>query len=343
MTERFGAEYLFQTTGRLPRQGLTIPTIRWMRDHEPELFGRTAMWHLPHSYLTKRMCGRSVVDHSLAAGTIGYDENTLAWSDAICDWAGCSPRSLPEIDWGGQLAGKLTAHAAVEFGILPGIPVVIGGQDQKVAAFAAGIEPGTATLSLGTAAALSVTTSDRRVDPNRRIPVSPFVREGTWVLEGVIPSAGASIEWFARLLSTLGDATISPEGIFTLASQAPVGARDVRFIPNLAGPGTAGDPEKAGRIEGIRIGTSAADLSRALLEGVAVNIQDNVRAIGDLGTSIERLMLFGGGARSDLWCQIIGDYCRLPVVVSGEKETAAKGAAFLAIDYLRRHGNDVDG
>ena len=95
MANHFGQDALFHTTGRLPRRGLTIPTIRWIRDHEPEVFDRTVMWHLPHSYLTSQMCGRSVVDHSLAAGTIGYDEDALSWSESICEWAGIDPGHLP--------------------------------------------------------------------------------------------------------------------------------------------------------------------------------------------------------------------------------------------------------
>lgn len=326
-----GPEAIYRTTGRRAHPALTLPKIAWMRRHEPDVARRVARWELPHSYLSLHLAGTSAVDRSLAAGTLGYDLHGLDWSVDLCQWAGISLDALPNIMDSGSSVGGLTGVAAARTGLPAGTPVFVGGQDQKVAAFAAGLSESTGTVSLGTAAAISARVDRPVLDPRMGIPLSPFVLPGQWVLEGVVAAAGASVEWLARALSVDRRRPITSRKIFALAESSPAGASGVRFTPGLSDSNLEpGDTATGGTFTGISLSTTAADLSRAVLEGVGDAIAARVHEIGDLGVPIRALRVFGGGARSELWCSIIEQQTGVPVELFEQAEAAALGASMLA-------------
>ncbi|MFM9106997.1 MAG: FGGY-family carbohydrate kinase [Chloroflexota bacterium] len=321
-----------ETTGRRTHPANSLPKIMWLRRHEPGVFSAARGWLTPGAYLARCMTGVPVSDHTLAAGTLAYSVPSLSWSGELLAMAGLAPDQMPELAWAGTTIGALTGEAAEALGIPAGIPVVLGGQDQKCAAWYAGLAPGAITVSLGTASAISGLVGQMPADPEFPVPVSPYLFPGSFVLEAVTPAAGASIEWLARILSAGSGKTFRAADAARIAGQAPPGANGVRFSPHLAGTGTPDwDAAATGGFTGIRLGTSAADLARAVLEGVADDIAGNVALLRDLGVAVDGIHCFGGGARSGLWISLIEAACRRTVSVSVEPETAALGAAQLAL------------
>jgi xylulokinase len=239
-----------------------LPKLLWLRRHETELFNRAEKFLFAHDYLVYRMCGAQVTDYSLASGSLLLDIHSLAWNEELLAAFDISALRLPDLAWAGTVAGELSDDCAQLLGCQGGIPIVVGGQDQKCAALGAAIRPGVAAVSLGTAAAISCLTEKPVLDPQRRIPAFPFVVQGFWVLEGVVGAAGAALRW-AR------DAFFPSEDYPALdewAGRARLGASGVHFYPHLAGATSPiWDAGVRGAFTGLSLATGKAEIVRSIL------------------------------------------------------------------------------
>ena len=71
------------------------------------------------------------------------------------------------------------------------------------------------------------------------------------------------------------------------------------------------------------------DFALAVMEAIAFQTRIILEAM-DAGTDVHTLILFGGGAKSPLWCQIIADVTRMRIRVPETAEAAGAGAAVMA-------------
>jgi xylulokinase len=325
--ERYPAETVFAITGKRAAPAYVLPKLLWLRSNRPEVWRQARRVLLGHDYLVYRLCGRCVTDHSLAGGTLLYDLRVSDWCAELLNAFDIPPGILPELCWSGTPVGTLCPEVAAELGLRQDTVVVVGGQDQKCAALGAGIEDGTATVSLGTAAAITRVMDQPRTDPHMRVPTFSFVQPGRWVLEGVIGTAAGSLRWFRDVL---GGGT-SYDQLVEEAGRVTPGADGVVFYPHLSGAGSPHWHNAArGTFHGMSLATTRAHLTRALLEGVAFQIRENLAITQELAGPVRQAIVFGGGAKSDLWRQIIGDVANLSVAWTPHVETASLGAAMLA-------------
>ncbi len=324
---RYPAKMLFAMTGKRAAPFYVLPKLLWLRRHQPRLFDRARMFLMGHDYIVYRLSGRYVTDHSMAGGTLLYDLARLGWSEELLEAFDIPVEKLPEIRWAGTPLGPILPTVARELGLSEETVVVVGGQDQKVAALGAGIREGVATVSLGTATAISVITEKPAIDEQMRIPAFTFVIPQRWDLEGVIGTGGGSLRWYRETFFPGEDYST----LDALAEQAPPGANGVFFYPHLTGAGSPHWQEAArAGFQGISLSTTRADMTRSVLEGVAFQIQENIEALEDIAGPIAELVLFGGGAKSALWWGIIADVTRKVVVRAKTVETANLGACILA-------------
>lgn len=318
---RVGEERLFALTGKRPSAAYVLPKLLWLRRNEPDRFRQADCFLTAHDFLLYRLCGEKLTDFSLAGGSLLFDLQRLEWSAELLDAFDLDPARLPRAVWAGTPAGDLGRQAAEELGLPAELPVVVGGQDQKVAALGAGLRPGWAAISLGTAAAVSCLAERPVFDPQRRIPLFPFVAPGLWDLEGVIGTAGAALRWARDNLFP----GLSYPQIETLARQSPPGGNGVRFYPHLAGAASPlWQPAAAGAFSGLTLASGRADLARSLYEGVAYQIRANLEVMAQLSPP-QALILFGGGSRSPLWREIIAAVCGLPAAAAAAAAQAAGG------------------
>jgi xylulokinase len=205
--------------------------------------------------------------------------------------------------------------------------VAVGGQDQKCAALGANIRPGVATVSLGTASAISCLVDHPLLDVERRIPTFPFVVPGYWDLEGVVGTAGGAFRWLRETLFPELDYTALDDA----AAESPTGANGVCFYPHLSG---AGSPywraDVWGAFLGLTLATGPGDIARSVLEGVAFQVRANLEAMADIGIEVDQVVLFGGGAQSQRWSQMICDITAKPTTVTDMVDVANWGACVLA-------------
>jgi xylulokinase len=327
ITRRFSAEHLFRVTGKRVAPFYVLPKLLWIRDHQPEVWRRARRVLMGHDYLVYRLCAEQLTDHSMAGGTLLYDLHGLDWSQELLDAFGIPRHLLPPLRWSGTPAGTLLPSVAGELGLSPDVVVAVGGQDQKCAALGAGIADGAATVSLGTASAIEQVLDQPATDPAMRIPTFPFVRPGRWVLEGVVGTAAGSLRWYRDTM-----APGVPYGVLDdEAAAAAPGSGGVLFYPHLGGAGSPHWLSAArGAFHGLSLATTRGHLTRAVLEGVAYQVRSNLAVTEQIGGPVDRVILFGGGARSGLWREIIGDVLGRPVAWTPTAETAGLGAAMLA-------------
>jgi xylulokinase len=313
-------------TGNPAFPGFTAPKLMWVRKHEPEIFARTRTVLLPKAWIRLRLTGERIEEMSDASGTLWLDVGRRDWSDEALAATGLSRDHMPSLVEGSAPAGRLLPELAARWK-MQAAPVLAGGAGDN-AAGAVGLgatAPGSAFVSLGTSGVLWATTD--RFRPNADAAVHAFCHAlpGLWHQMGVTLSAAASLSWWSGIAGR-DEATLLAE-----LESAPVGDVPV-FLPYLSGERT---PHNDGHVRGsfaaLSHDTTRADMTRAVLEGVAFSMRDCLSALEAAGTRITDADVIGGGSRSRTWIGIIASVLDLPLHRLADGETGgAFGAARLA-------------
>lgn len=309
-----------------------LPKVMWLQRHEPDVMRRCRWLMGTMDYVLFRLTGRVATDHTVAGGTMLYNNALRDWDNDIVQMIGLDHEILPEILNAGSPAGPLSPHIASACGLPDGIPVAVGAQDQKCAALAAGLSQDTTTISLGTAAAIESLQSSASTTAAENIATFSYLFDQTWVAEGVVPTAGAAVRWFSQTAAP----TSSLTELGALAAATTPTITGPLFLPFLSRIGVVSDTERwpaepSGVFWGLTLDADPGDLFNAVLEGITfecVLLLQSMRPENSLEE--ERLRLFGGGATSPVWCQLFADATQLPVEVPATHEMAATGAALLA-------------
>lgn len=325
--ERYPPETLFRITGKRAASFYVLPKLLWLKKNRPDLWRQADKILMGHDFLLHRLSGEYLTDHSMAGGTLLYDLRRLDWNDEFLDIFQIPRRLLPEIRWAGTPVGKIRPKAAERLGVSKDVVVSIGGQDQKVAALGAGIDDGAATLSMGTATTLTRLMRAPHTDAYMRIPTFTFVQPERWELEGVVGTGAGSFRWYRDTIG--GQANY--QALDQEAGQSPPGARGVFFYPHLTGATSPHwEGQARGTFHGLSLATQRGDMTRAVLEGVAYQVRENLAVAEQIAGPVERLIVFGGGAKSSLWREIVSDVLNRPLAFTPTVEAAGLGAAMLA-------------
>jgi xylulokinase len=324
---QYSAEELFGITGKRAAPFYMLPKLLWLRQYQPAIFEETHVFLMGHDYLLYKLCGQCVTDHSMAGGTLLYDLLEANWSAELLKAFDIHRDKLPRVEWAGTPVGSILPGAAQELGLSEEVTVTVGGQDQKCAALGAGIGDDIATVSLGTATAITRLTRAPVIDPAMRIPAFAFVMPDRWVLEGVLGTGGGSLRWYRdTVCDSQSYAALDEE-----AAQVPPGSDGVFFYPHLGGATSPHwQAEARGTFRGLSLSTGRPEMTRAVLEGVAFQIRENLEVLTEITGAMDAIILFGGGAKSPLWRDIISDLTGMPVAIAGSVETATLGACILA-------------
>jgi xylulokinase len=321
---------VIEVTGSAPNASFTAAKLLWLRRNRPAAFARARTVLLPKDYLRHRLTGCLRTDVSDASATLLFDVAARAWSDELVDGLGLDRGLLPPVAESATVDGRLLAEPARELGLEPGLPVIVGGGDAPAAALAAGITaatPGVGLLTLGTSGQVLLAHPNPVIDHRGRLHSLCHVLAGQWCVMAAILSAGASLRWGQRLVSA---ERLSLDVLLAEAAELPAGADGLVFTPYLAGERTPHmDPHARGALVGLRESHRRGHLIRAILEGVAFALRDGLDALHDAGAEASVLRCTGGGARSELWCQIVASVLGRPVEVADDPGSSY-GAALLA-------------
>jgi xylulokinase len=314
-------------SGNIAMPGFTAPKLLWVREHEPEVFAKIATVLLPKDYVRLLMTGDKASDLSDSAGTLWLDVGGRCWSDEILAACGLTQAQMPALYEGTEITGTLTAEVAALWG-MPQVPVAAGGSDNAAGAVGVGVvKDGDALLSLGTSGVIFVATNGFRPNPARAVHAFCHALPGMWHQMSVHLSAASCIDWVARITGAAGAADL-----FARAEAAGPASGPEIFLPYLSGERTPhNDPEVRGAFLRLDNDTDAGRLSQAVLEGVAFALADGLDVLREAGTTVERLAVIGGGARSRYWGQVIAAAMEVELVyLQGGEVGPALGAARLA-------------
>ena len=323
LTARYGEDEIMRRCGSALTSQALGPKLAWVRQREPEVYGRTRRWYMASSFLVRRLTGAYVLDHHSASQCDPlYDLRAGRWIEEWCEET-APGLEWPELAWPAQVVGEVTRRAAEATGIPAGTPVVAGTVDAWAESAAAGASsPGDLMLMYGTTMFLVNVVGEPVSDPRLWSTAGAF--EGTSCLAGGMATSGAVTGWLSDLTGA-GYGTLTRE-----AAALPPGAEGLLMLPYFAGERSPlFDPDARGVVAGLTLRHGRGHLYRAALEATAFGVRHNLDAMREAGGDPRRLVAVGGGAR-ELWTQIVSDVTGLEQSVPRHTVGAAYGDAFLA-------------
>ena len=326
---RVGREQLIAISGNDALTGFTAPKMLWVRENEPQVYKKVKHILLPKDYIRYKLTGEYAVDRAGGSGTILFDLAKRTWSEKILKALEIPNAWLPPTFEGPEVSGTINKTAGDETSLSEGIPVVGGGGDQAAQAVGVGaVQPGIIALTLGTSGVVFATTESPLVEPEGRLHAFCHAVPERWHFMGVMLSAAGSLQWYRDTLAP----DTSFNDLVAEANSVSPGSEGLLFLPYLTGERTPHpDPEARGAWVGLTVRHTRAHLTRAVLEGVAFGIKDSFTLIQSAGLGeITQVRISGGGAKSQLWQQIMADVLGSELVTVNTAEGAAFGAALLA-------------
>ncbi|MGC4093906.1 MAG: FGGY-family carbohydrate kinase [Polyangiaceae bacterium] len=317
--------------------------ISWLREAKPELYARAHKILEPKDYLTQRLTGRftatfdSIAMHwvtdNRVPGAVRYD-------DGLLSLVGLERSQLPELCAAPDVVGKLLGEHADAFGLGRDVVVVGGAPDVHTAAIGAGTTADYAThLYVGTSSWISCHVPRKKTDIVHNMAALPSAIPGRYLLLNEQESAGACLSHLRDNLLFADDElqTRAPERVYELfdqvAARAPAGSGRLIFLPWLYGERTpVENPRLRGGFVNYSLDHERRHLIRSVLEGVAYNSRWLFGCVEKfVGRSIPELRFIGGGASSDLWCQIFANVLDRAIArVKSPRASNLRGAAMIA-------------
>ena len=322
-----GKEKLSRYTANIAFAGFTAPKLLWMRKHEPELFERIDKIMLPKDYINYRLTGVHCTDYSDASGTLLLDVEHKCWSGKMLDLCGVTEAQMPKLFESYEVAGTLKPDVAAALGLPETVKVCAGAGDNAAAAVGTGaVGNGACNISLGTSGTIFISSESFGVDHHNALHSFAHA-DGRYHLMGCMLSAASCNKWWAEDILNTDDFT---------AEQAPItddklGRNHVFFLPYLMGERSPiNDTNARGTFIGLTMDSTRADMTQAVLEGVAFAIRDSLEVARSLGLDIKQSRICGGGAKSPLWRKIMANVCGLELERIESEEGPGYGGAMLA-------------
>ena len=336
LNETVGNDKLSAWTGNIAFAGFTAPKLLWMRQNEPDLFARIAKILLPKDYLVYRLTGVHATDYSDASGTLLLDVAHKRWSSEMLDLCGVTEAQMPTLFDSWQPVGTLTAAAATALGLPTDVVVCAGAGDNAAAAIGTGtVGEGRCNISLGTSGTVFISSEQFRVDPHNALHAFAHA-DGGFHLMGCMLSAASCNKWWMEDILHDGDYAAAQEAIVP----EKLGRSHVFYLPYLMGERSPiNDTNARAVFLGMTMDTTRADMTQAMLEGVAFALRDSVEVARSLGLDISRSTLCGGGSRSPLWRTILANVLGIPLDLPATEQGPGYGAALLALVACGRYRN----
>ncbi len=322
------AETMYQKTGWRLGNGLLAMEIRWMKENEPELFEKTAMFLSVPDYVSMKMTGIPAVD--LSDGGINQLVNisTGKYDPEILAFAGITEDKLPKIVRSGEMIGHLTEEAAQALGLSTKAVLVAGAHDQYAVALGAGATKD-GDILIGSGTCWVVTAIGDEPSFETGLSQSIAAVPGKWGSLLSLSSGGVCLEWWRKNLTVAPDGSLLPFDVINEEVAKRKAAEEGLFFYPFSGNAAPGCRFSKASFIGLDLSHDRFDIARAIMEGVAFQALWMMESF-KTKPSKEGLKLAGGASKSALWCQMVADIANLPVRIPEVADLACVGAAIMA-------------
>ena len=308
------------------------PKLLWLKEHQPAIFDAADCFLDATGYITAKLTGEFICDLTQAYGYHFFDMARDRWDETAASLLGIPLEKMPRLCPCTEVVGRLTAAAAAQTGLPAGIPVIAGCLDAASGALGAGVtQLGQTNEQGGQAGGFAVSLDHVVVEP--QLIFSHHVIPGQYLLQaGTV--GGGSLGWFRDILGQ----EIPFEQFSAAAAEVPPGANGLIFIPYMAGERTPlWNSHARGVFFGLSYATTRADMLRAMMEGAAFAVADNLSIAEAHGVRVSECLGSGGATQSAVWCQIKADVYNTPFIVA-RRADGGEGGHSLGLSALTAYG-----
>ncbi|MFC7342353.1 gluconokinase [Saccharopolyspora griseoalba] len=325
------ASALHRATGTPVHTQSVMVKLSWLHGDGRELIGDAVRWSALKDYVVAEFTGEFVTEHSLSSGSGLQDMASLRWHGPALEVAGIRAEQLPELRTPTD-ALPLVKEVAEATGLPAGLPVVLGGGDGPLANLGVGaVAPGVAALSLGTSGALRVTRDKPGVDERCRT-FSYALADGLWVIGGAVSNGAVVGAWASESFG------VDVAELLDEAAAVPAGADGLIALPYLLGERAPWwVPGMTGAFLGLRRSHGRAEMTRAVVEGVAQQLALVREAVIDSGAEVRAVRATGGGFRSRVWADAIASALNMRISLAEGSGGSGLGAVLLGWRALGEH------
>lgn len=343
ISSKMSIKEIYQRTGLRLDPYFSAPKMLWIKKERPEIYKNSYKLIGVQDWIVYLLTNKFVTDWSQACRTMIMNISNFNWDKELLNVTGIDEDRLPELCAPGSNVGKLSNEMSQITGLKSGIPVIVGGGDQQCAALALNVlKPGHAEANTGTGSFVIAYSEKPVFDENMRTLCSAAAVPGKWIAEAGIFNTGAIYRWtkeqFYREVN--GD---SFEILNNEALKSPVGANGVSLLPHFQGSAAPyWNPAAKGMIFNLTLGTKRGDIARAVLEGISLEMADNISLIENIIGNITTVSVAGGMTKFDLFDEIQASAFKKTVVKYDNCEASSLGALISSTVTLKIYNDYND-
>lgn len=337
-SENFGMEKIYRITGHTPHPLFTLYKILWIKENQPEVWQKARHFLCFEDLFLFKTGIKPHISWSMAGRTMMFDVINHQWSSEILEAISLSPEKLAKPAPAGHIVGKINAEIGRKLGFRNEVNVVAGGHDQTCASLGAGVvEPGMCMYATGTVECFCPMLESPGFSDELRLNnlcCYDFTIKGKYTTVAYSLTGGNILRWMRDEFGQVEIAEAAKTGqnpYSLLLENMPDEPTSLLVLPYFSATGTPYfDTRAKGAIIGLQNTTTKAEITKALLEGVALEMKLNLELMEKSGMHIHTFIATGGGARNKRWTQLKADVLNKKVIVRQVKEAGCFGAALLA-------------
>ena len=320
---------IHQTVGARVNTVFTAAKITWFKEHLADAYRKACKALVVPDYLINVMTGAFTSETTYGSRTGVMNIHTLQYDEKMLSLYDLDPEKLPELRETGSIAGMTTAAFAEAAGVRAGIPVITTGGDQQNSALGLGeLDHSSLVINCGTGSFI-ISLADQPYLDNPAIICNTSAIPGKYVLEANVLASAAALNWLLKeIFPELWQDGHPDFGRFhAIAGTSAPGANGVRIVPLFQGCGSRDwNPNARASFTHLSLGSTRADLGRAMLEGIAAEIVRSVKALPAQSRNAAQICIGGGLTKCELFDQILADMLGKTLIRYDDAQATAIGS-----------------
>jgi xylulokinase len=343
-SDSFGVEKIYKITGHTPHPLFTLFKILWIKKNQTDIWKNASLFLCFEDLFHYSVGLKPKISWSLAGRTMLFDVLEHEWNSEILKKVGLSADKLAIPAAPGEITGVISLQQGRKLGFQNPVTIVAGGHDQTCAALGAGvIEPGMCMYATGSVECFCPILEKPSFSDELRqnnLCCYDYTIKGRYTSVAYSLTGGNILRWMRDEFgqSEKDEAARSGQNAYSLLLNAmPSFPTSLLVLPYFSPTGTPYfDTQAKGAILGLQLTTSRGEITRALLEGVALEMKLNLELMEKSGMKIDTFIGTGGGTRNKSWTQLKADVLNKKIIVRNIAESGCYGAAMLACSAVEK-------